>query len=135
MVLCGFITSFVIDMCVQLFISDDKITTVSSTVSTPDTTLPMPSSDKPLSLSARSRVLGGVLIGDFMHNFCDGIFMGTAFIHCSRSLAWSITVATIFHEIAQEFADYFVLTNPGQASGAPLLPARPTRTPLLPARS
>ena len=130
MVLCGFITSFIIDMCVQLFIPGDA-----KVSATPDTALPMPSSDKPLSLSDRSRVLGGVLIGDFMHNFCDGIFMGTAFIHCSRSLAWSITVATILHEIAQEFADYFVLTNPGQASGAPLPPARPTRTPLSPARS
>jgi len=59
----------------------------------------------------RLRVLSAILIGDFFHNFADGIFMGTAFLHCSSSLAWSITTATVFHEIAQEVADYVVLTS------------------------
>lgn len=30
---------------------------------------------------------------------------------CSRDLAIAITVATIYHEIAQEIADYFMLTR------------------------
>merc|ERR1719389_914779 len=54
------------------------------------------------------RVRSGVLVGDFMHNLCDGIFIGTAFTACSSSLAWNITVATI----AQEISDFVVLTDP-----------------------
>ena len=58
------------------------------------------------------RIRSGVLVGDFMHNLCDGIFIGTAFTACSSSLAWNITVATIAHEIAQEISDFVVLTDP-----------------------
>jgi Predicted divalent heavy-metal cations transporter len=49
----------------------------------------------------RMRVLTGVILGDFMHNFCDGILIGTGFTGCSDGLAWSITRATAIHEIAQ----------------------------------
>mmetsp|Transcript_32885 Transcript_32885/g.96811 ORF Transcript_32885/g.96811 Transcript_32885/m.96811 type:complete len:459 (-) Transcript_32885:14-1390(-) len=62
----------------------------------------------------RIRVLSGVLIGDLMHNFCDGIFMATGFRYCGSSLAWSIATATIFHEIAQELSDFLILTNSAQ---------------------
>lgn len=58
------------------------------------------------------RVLCGVLVGDFMHNLVDGIVIGAAFLGCSDSMAWGITGATIAHEIGQEIADYFVLTDP-----------------------
>jgi len=58
------------------------------------------------------RVLCGVLVGDFMHNLVDGIVIGAAFLGCSDTVAWGITGATIAHEIAQEIADYFVLTDP-----------------------
>lgn len=64
----------------------------------------------------QARVRCGVIIGDFMHNFCDGIFIGTAFSSCSDSLAWNITVATIAHEIAQEISDFVVLTDPKQGN-------------------
>eukprot|EP00959_Pyramimonas_sp_CCMP1952_P195563 4088794-Pyramimonas_sp.AAC.2 len=30
----------------------------------------------------RRRVLSGVLVGDFMHNLVDGVFIGTAFSAC-----------------------------------------------------
>ena len=50
-------------------------------------------------------------VGDFAHNFCDGIFIGTAFLLCDRSLAITITVATILHELPQEIADYFLLVH------------------------
>jgi zinc transporter ZupT len=52
-----------------------------------------------------------ILLGDFFHNFCDGIFIGTAFLLCSKSLAYTITVTTIYHEIAQEIADFSLLTH------------------------
>jgi zinc transporter ZupT len=65
------------------------------------------------------RVRCGVLIGDFMHNFCDGIFIGTAFASCSTSLAWNIAVATIAHELAQEVSDFMILTDPEQGNLTP----------------
>ena len=34
-------------------------------------------------------------------NLCDGIF-GTAFRFCDHALAWSVTLATVAHEVAQE---------------------------------
>lgn len=52
-----------------------------------------------------------VLLGDFFHNFTDGIFIGTAFMLCDRDLAITISAATIYHELAQELADYFLLTK------------------------
>mmetsp|Transcript_63817 Transcript_63817/g.142375 ORF Transcript_63817/g.142375 Transcript_63817/m.142375 type:complete len:207 (+) Transcript_63817:1274-1894(+) len=55
-----------------------------------------------------------------MHNFCDGIFMGVAFRHCSNEMAWSIALATIFHEIAQELSDFLVLTSPLQGGLTPV---------------
>lgn len=64
--------------------------------------------------TTRVRVLSGVLVGDLMHNFCDGIFMATGFRYCGSSLAWSIATATIFHEIAQELSDFIILTNSAQ---------------------
>jgi len=68
----------------------------------------------------RTRIMSGVLVGDFMHNFCDGIFIGTGFTHCSDALAWGISTATIAHEIAQEFADFIVLTDPKQGNLKPV---------------
>ena len=47
--------------------------------------------------------------------------MGTAFRFCNGPLAWSVTLATIFHEIAQELSDYLVLTDPAQGALQPPL--------------
>jgi len=49
-----------------------------------------------------------------MHNFCDGCFIGSAFHLCGESMGWSVTAATVYHEIAQEMSDYVVLTDPEQ---------------------
>ena len=65
------------------------------------------------------RVIGGIIIGDFMHNFVDGIFIGFGFFACDSTTGWTITSATIIHEIGQEIADYLVLTDPAQAALAP----------------
>lgn len=52
-----------------------------------------------------------ILVGDCFCNFTDGIFIGTAFTLCSYDLAVAVTVSTIAHEIAQEVADFFLLTE------------------------
>jgi zinc transporter ZupT len=52
-----------------------------------------------------------ILIGDGFHNFCDGIFIGVAFKLCGAATAWTIVFITLYHEIAQEVADFFLLTN------------------------
>lgn len=66
------------------------------------------------------RVLCGILLGDFMHNLCDGIIIGIAFTGCGDNLGWGITASTIYHELAQEISDYLVLTDPRQGDLHPL---------------
>ena len=68
------------------------------------------------------RLARSVLVGDAAHNFCDGIFIGVAFMTCSKAVAWTIVGVTIYHEVAQEVADYFLLTNhAGMSVGKALL--------------
>lgn len=69
----------------------------------------------------RARVLGGVLIGDSLHNLCDGIFMGFAFLSCGTSFGWVVCISSGAHEIAQVLADFIVLTSPHQGGLKPLL--------------
>lgn len=57
-----------------------------------------------------------VLLGDSFHNFGDGVFIGTAFLLCDRSLAISVAVVSLYHELIQELADFFVLTDQGGLS-------------------
>ena len=52
-----------------------------------------------------------ILLGDAFHNFCDGVFVGVAFKSCEISVALTITAMTLYHEVAQEIADYFLLTR------------------------
>merc|ERR1719331_2550623 len=57
-----------------------------------------------------------IFMGDFLHNFVDGIFIANAFLDCSQSKGWSIAAATIAHEIAQETSDFFLLITQGGLS-------------------
>ena len=57
------------------------------------------------------RLATSILLGDAFHNFADGIFLGTAFLVCSDAVGYAIVAATIYHEMAQELADYFLLTT------------------------
>eukprot|EP00977_Amphora_coffeiformis_P023080 scaffold12163_cov176-Amphora_coffeaeformis.AAC.19 len=50
-----------------------------------------------------------ILVGDFFHNFTDGVFVGTAFLLCSRDVGYTIVATTIYHELAQEIADFALL--------------------------
>ena len=62
------------------------------------------------------RLCATILIGDAFHNISDGIFIGTAFQLCSGTTAWAVVLATLYHEMAQELADFFVLTRMGGLS-------------------
>lgn len=62
--------------------------------------------------SEKARLIFAICFGDFMHNLCDGFFVGAAFAECSSSMAWGIAIATILHELPQELSDYLILTGP-----------------------
>ncbi len=53
-----------------------------------------------------------VLVGDGIHNFCDGIIIAAAFLADTR-LGVVTSLAIIAHEIPQEVGDYIVLLNAG----------------------
>ncbi len=53
-----------------------------------------------------------VLFSDGVHNFIDGIIIGTSFL-ASTSLGVATTIAVILHEIPQEIGDFAVLLHSG----------------------
>jgi zinc and cadmium transporter len=53
-----------------------------------------------------------VLVGDSIHNFCDGIIIAAAFL-ADTQLGFMTAAAIIAHEIPQEIGDYIVLLNAG----------------------
>ena len=57
------------------------------------------------------QLCASILLGDAFHNFADGVFIGAAFKSCSSTVAVSIVLVTLFHEIAQELADFVLLTR------------------------
>ena len=61
-----------------------------------------------------------VLVGDSIHNFCDGIIIAAAFL-ADVHLGWVTALAIIAHEIPQEVGDYVVLLNAGFTRGRALL--------------
>ncbi len=61
-----------------------------------------------------------VLVGDGIHNFCDGVIIAAAFL-ADPSLGWVTAAAVVAHEIPQEAGDYIVLLNAGFSRGKALL--------------
>lgn len=61
-----------------------------------------------------------VLVGDSIHNFCDGIIIAAAFLTDTR-LGTVTALAIIAHEIPQEVGDYVVLLNAGLSRARALL--------------
>ncbi|AKJ28105.1 ZIP family metal transporter [Caldimonas brevitalea] len=53
-----------------------------------------------------------VLVGDSIHNFCDGIIIAAAFL-ADPQIGAVTAMAIIAHEIPQEVGDYIVLLNAG----------------------
>ncbi|MDH5338157.1 MAG: ZIP family metal transporter [Rubrivivax sp.] len=61
-----------------------------------------------------------VIVGDSIHNFCDGIIIAAAFLTDTR-LGTVTALAIIAHEIPQEVGDYIVLLNAGFSRARALL--------------
>jgi zinc and cadmium transporter len=61
-----------------------------------------------------------VLVGDGIHNFCDGIIIAAAFL-TDVNLGLVTSLAIVAHEIPQEVGDYIVLLNAGFSRGKALL--------------
>jgi len=61
-----------------------------------------------------------VIMGDSIHNFCDGIIIAAAFLTDTR-LGVVTSLAIIAHEIPQEVGDYIVLLNAGFGRAKALL--------------
>ena len=61
-----------------------------------------------------------MILGDSIHNFCDGIIIAAAFLADTR-LGAVTALAIIAHEIPQEVGDYIVLLNAGFSRGRALL--------------
>jgi zinc and cadmium transporter len=53
-----------------------------------------------------------VLVGDSIHNFCDGVIIAAAFL-ADTSLGVVTALAIVAHEVPQEAGDYIVLLNAG----------------------
>lgn len=54
-----------------------------------------------------------VFFGDFWHNLVDGIVIANSFLNCESGKGWVVAAATIYHELVQEFGDFFLLVGPG----------------------
>ncbi len=94
----------------QVMENIDNPQTIETEIKVKDTSLQvvaveqeMASCNWPLALS--------ILLGDGFHNFTDGVFIGNAFLMCSRTLGYTMIVTTIYHELAQEIADYALLVH------------------------
>jgi zinc and cadmium transporter len=61
-----------------------------------------------------------VLVGDSIHNFCDGVIIAAAFLADQR-LGAMTALAIVAHEIPQEVGDYIVLLNAGFTRAKALL--------------
>ena len=61
-----------------------------------------------------------VLLGDSIHNFCDGIIIAAAFL-ADTKLGIVTAAAIVMHEIPQEVGDYIVLLNAGLSRRRALL--------------
>jgi len=123
MILVGFISANIMEAFVQAVVeakssSAPKMTPKTATTEAAENAIEQV--QKISSLGNKVRVLCGILLGDFMHNLVDGIFIGAAFVGCNNQVGWTITAATIYHELAQEVSDYLVLTDPMQGNLKPL---------------
>ncbi len=62
----------------------------------------------------------GILLGDSVHNFTDGMMVAAAFM-TDVKLGWVTALAVAAHEIPQEIGDFIVLLNAGYTRKRALL--------------
>ncbi|KAJ1634077.1 Zinc/iron permease [Pavlovales sp. CCMP2436] len=115
-ILAGFALVVVIDLLLSaLGAQASKATRLSQELGTDEDLKVDPKTeathDEATETKTRRRVFTAVLLGDTLHNFADGVFIGTAFLTCDASVGWAVAVGTVAHEISQEIADFFLLTS------------------------
>jgi len=54
-----------------------------------------------------------IILGDFFHNFFDGVMIALGFRYCTMSYGWAILGSILAHEIPQEIADFMILLGAG----------------------
>jgi zinc transporter ZupT len=72
---------------------------------------PSPPHEEPKSTRRNVPLMLSILLGKSFHNFCDGVFLGNAFVLCGSTIAWTMVAATIYHEMAVELAEFVLLTQ------------------------
>jgi len=134
-ILAGFLVAGVLDGVVALITGEDAHAHApsTSTASTTEVKIEMPRDGNGSGSGSSGHMVGeslgmvegnlrpwriraGVLVGDFLHNFCDGFFVAVGFRFCGTSRGWSIAAGAVIHELAQELADYILLTGKGGLS-------------------
>jgi len=50
-------------------------------------------------------------LGEALHNFTDGIFVGAAYMGCGSVMGNSVALATVVHEIPNQLAGYLVMVH------------------------
>jgi len=50
-------------------------------------------------------------LGEALHNFTDGLFVGAAYMGCGRTMGHSVAIATVVHEIPNQLAGYLVMVH------------------------
>lgn len=53
------------------------------------------------------------LLADSMHNFTDGIAIGTAYVSGRRGIGFATCLSVILHEIPHEIGDFSILVQSG----------------------
>jgi len=81
-----------------------------------DATIPAPQPKSFADTSTWSAIVVQIIVGDFFHNFVDGIVVGTAFKSCSSAAGWAVSAGVVYHELSQEIADFLVLVSTGGMS-------------------
>ena len=114
MILAGIVVPPVVETMVSLIMMASSTGDSSSkpAVEDAETAAELQGLDDAQKFRAKARLCGGVIIGDFFHNLCDGFFIGAAFQGCGNAFGWSVAAGTILHELPQEIADFIILTGP-----------------------
>jgi zinc transporter ZupT len=50
-------------------------------------------------------------LGEALHAFTDGIFVGAAYLVCGNALGNSVVLSTVLHELSNQLAGYLVMVN------------------------